>query len=265
MQRRSFVKGSIISGAAAAIAPVSVMAKPEFDRPPYLEHYELRVYTFKNEQQQKITEDFFRNVFVPTVKKQIYEPVGVFTELNPTSQTKLYVLIPYNTYTHAEGFYYRLETDKEYWTKGAAFLNAPASNPAFEQLNTSLMKAFMHMRMKQLPPREQRIFELRQYKSASEAAGKKKIEMFNDKGEIDIFKRLGFKPVFFGETIFGIDRPNLTYMVTFKDMDDKAAHWKSFVDDPEWKKISTVPEYADALLVSKITSTMLVPTDYSGI
>jgi hypothetical protein len=54
-------------------------------------------------------------------------------------------------------------------------------------------------------------------------------------------------------------------MVTFKDMDDKAAHWKAFVDDPEWKKISSVPEYADALLVSKITSTMLVPTDYSGI
>ncbi|MEB0250070.1 NIPSNAP family protein, partial [Mucilaginibacter sp. 5B2] len=103
------------------------------------------------------------------------------------------------------------------------------------------------------------------YKSASEAAGKKKIEMFNDQGEIDIFKRLGFKPVFFGETIIGNDRPNLTYMVTFKDMENKAAHWKSFVDDAQWKKISVVPGYADALLVSKITSTMLVPTAYSGI
>ena len=265
MKRRSFVKGSLISGAAAAIAPVTAMAKPEFDRPPYLEHYELRVYTFKNEQQQKTTEDFFRDVFVPTVKQQIHEPVGVFTELNPTGQTRLYVLIPFNIYVSAEMFYYQLETNKEYWTKGAAFLNAPAANPPFEQMDTSLMKAFVTMRMKELPPREKRIFELRQYKSASEAAGKKKIEMFNDKGEIDIFKRLGFKPVFFAETIYGDNRPNLTYMVTFKDMEDKAAHWKSFVDDPEWKKISSVPEYADALLVSKITSTMLVPTDYSTI
>jgi hypothetical protein len=265
MQRRSFVKGSLISGAAAAIAPVAAMAKPEVDRPPYREHYELRVYTFKNAQQQKTTEDFYRDVFVPTVKKQINEPVGVFIELNSTGQTRLYVLIPYNVYERYAGLNHALETDKEYWAKGAAFLNAPASDPAIERMDTSLMQAFMHMRVKQLPPHEPRIFELRQYKSASEAAGKKKIEMFNDKGEIDIFKRLGFKPVFFGETIFGTDRPNLTYMVTFKDMDDKAAHWKAFVDDPEWKKISSVPEYADALLVSKITSTMLVPTDYSGI
>jgi hypothetical protein len=263
MKRRSFVKGSLISGAVAAIAPTVAMAQP--DKPPYVEHYELRVYTFKDERQQKITEDFFRDVYVPMVKRQINEPVGVFTELNPTGQTKLYVLIPYNTYVHWEGLNFRLETDKEYWAKGAAFLNAPASDPAFERMDTSLMKAFMHMRMKQLPPREQRIFELRQYKSATEAAGKKKIEMFNDKGEIDIFKRLGFKPVFFGETIFGNDRPNLTYMVTFKDMEDKAAHWKAFGSDPEWKKISAVPEYADALLVSKITSTMLVPASYSGI
>ncbi len=267
MQRRSFVKGSLISGAAAAIAPIATMAqsKPLKDKIPYVEHYELRVYTFKDERQQKITEDFYKDVFVLLIKQQRYETVGVFTELNPAGQTKLYVLIPFNTYVHAEGLYYFLEDNKDYWTRGAAYLNAPADNPAFEHLETSMMKAFKHMPSKQLPPRDQRIFELRQYKSASEAAGKKKIEMFNDQGEIDIFKRLGFKPVFFGETIIGNDRPNLTYMVTFKDMENKAAHWKSFVDDAQWKKISVVPGYADALLVSKITSTMLVPTAYSGI
>jgi hypothetical protein len=267
MQRRSFVKGSLISGAAAAIVPVATMAqsKPLKDKIPYVEHYELRVYTFKDERQQKLTEDFYRDVFVPLIKQKHQETVGVFTELNPTGQTKLYVLIPYNTYMHADGLYYFLQDNKDYWARGAAYLNAPADNPAFEHLETSMMKAFKHMPSKQLPPHEKRVFELRQYKSASEAAGKKKIEMFNDKGEIDIFKRLGFKPVFFAETMYGNDRPNLTYMVTFKDMDDKAAHWKSFVADPEWKKISTVPEYADALLVSKITSTMLLPTDYSGI
>jgi len=267
MQRRSFVKGSLISGAAAAIAPAVTMAqsKPVKDKIPYVEHYELRVYTFKDENQQKITEDFYRDVFVPLIKQNRYEPVGVFTELHPAGQTKLFVLIPYNTYVHAEGQYYFLEDNKDYWARGAAYLNAPANTPAFEHLETSMLKAFKRTPIKQLPPREQRIFELRQYKSASEAAGKKKIEMFNDQGEIAIFKRLGFKPVFFAETIYGDNRPNLTYMITFKDLDDKAAHWKSFVDDPEWKKISSVPEYADALLVSKITSTMLVPTDYSGI
>jgi hypothetical protein len=91
----------------------------------------------------------------------------------------------------------------------------------------------------EVPPKSARIFELRQYQSASEAAGKKKIEMFNDQGEIDIFKRLGFKPVFWGETIIGPLRPNLTYMVTFDDLAAKDAHWKAFVDDAQWKKISS--------------------------
>ncbi|GGH01101.1 NIPSNAP family protein [Mucilaginibacter phyllosphaerae] len=262
MKRRSFVKGSLIGSVAAAATPIVTMAKP---RTANTEYYELRVYIFKNEQQQKTTEDFFRDIFIPTVKKQLNEPVGVFKELAPNGQTKLYVLLPYSAYERYAGLADYLESDKEYWAKGAAFLNAPANNPAFEQLNTSLLRAFKHMPVKALPAKEKRVFELRQYKSATEAAGKKKIEMFNDKGEVDIFKRLGFKPVFFAETIFGDDRPNLTYMVTFKDMDDKAAHWKAFGSDPEWKKISAVPEYADALLVSKITSTMLVPTAYSAI
>jgi hypothetical protein len=89
--------------------------------------------------------------------------------------------------------------------------------------------------------------------------------MFNDDGEIDVFKRLGFKPVFWGETVIGSQRPNLTYMITFDDLDAKNAHWKAFGSDPQWKKISAMPEYADALLVSKITSTMLMPTTYSQI
>jgi hypothetical protein len=88
---------------------------------------------------------------------------------------------------------------------------------------------------------------------------------FNDKGEIDIFKRLGFNPVFWGETIIGPLRPNLTYMVTFNDVADKESHWKDFVMDTQWHEISAVPEYADALLVNKITSTLLVPTAYSQI
>ncbi|QXV64817.1 NIPSNAP family protein [Mucilaginibacter sp. 21P] len=260
MKRRSFVKQSIIGGAVAAITPSVAMSHA---KTAATEYYELRVYTFKDERQQKLTEDFYRDVFVPVVKKLTNEPVGVFTEFSPAGQSKFFVLIPYANFAQVDHLFDQLESDKDYWAKGAAYLNAPANDPAFEQLDTSLLKAFKNSPVKELPAKEERIFELRQYKSASEAAGKKKVGMFNDKGEIDIFKRLGFKPVFFGETVIGDNRPNLTYMVTFKNMDDKAAHWKSFVDDAEWKRISAPADYADALLVSKITSTMLKPTSYS--
>ena len=88
--------------------------------------------------------------------------------------------------------------------------------------------------------------------------------MFNKARETDIFKRLNFNPVFFAETLIGEMRPNLTYMITFNDMADHDAKWKAFGSDPEWKRISTLPEYPDKL-VSRITSTFLVPTSFSQI
>ncbi len=108
-----------------------------------------------------------------------------------------------------------------------------------------------------VPAKKARIFELRRYESAN--AGKKKIEMFTTQGEIDIFKRTGLAPVFFGETIIGGLRANLTYLLTFDDMAAHDRNWKLFGSDPEWKKISSLPKYADAKIVSHITSIFLGP------
>src|SRR5260221_13200824 len=96
------------------------------------------------------------------------------------------------------------------------------------------------------------------YESPTESAGQKMIEMFNDAGEIDIFKKIGARPVFFGETIIGERRPNLIYMLCFDNMEAHDTHWKAFGSDPDWKKISSMPEYSDTRLSSKITRTVLV-------
>jgi hypothetical protein len=229
------------------------------------EVYELRVYTLKNATQQKLVEGFLKDAYIPTLNRIGARTIGVFTEMKPAGQTKLYVITPYSNLMHFNMAGERIGKDAAFKTKGAAYLNAPATAPAYDRIETSLLKAFTHSPKLVTPEKKTRIFELRQYQSPSEAAGAKKIEMFNDKGEIDIFKRLGFKPVFWGETIIGPQMPNLTYMVTFDDMAAKDAHWKAFGSDPEWKKISAIPEYADALLVNKITSTMLVPAAYSQI
>ncbi|AYL94561.1 NIPSNAP family protein [Mucilaginibacter celer] len=263
MKRRTFVKSSILTGVAASILPA--MSNATEAPAPTAEYYELRIYSFKNEIQQKLTEDYWKDAAIPAMNRLGVKHIGVFTEMNPAGPTKLYVLVQYNGIAHLATIADALEKDQAYQNKGSLYLNAPATAPAYERIESSLMKAFTHMPHLEALEKRNRIFELRQYQSASEAAGKKKIEMFNDEGEIDIFKRLGFAPVFWGETVIGTLRPNLTYMITFDDMEAKAAHWKAFGSDPQWKKISSVPEYADALLVSKITSTMLVPTAYSQI
>jgi hypothetical protein len=264
MKRRSFVGTSILFAAAGTglAKAAGSEAKPAKGS---REFYELRVYTLKNDAQQKLVEAYFRDALMPALNRLSNQQVGVFTEFQPTGQTKLYTLMQYYSWDDFTSVGDKLAGDQAYLAAADGYLNAPASDPAYERIESSLLKAFAHMPKMQAPPQTPRIFELRRYEHATEGAGKKKLEMFNDAGEINIFKRLGFNPVFFGETIVGPARPNLTYMITFDDMAAHDSHWKAFVGDPEWKKISVMPEYSDAKLVSHITSTMLAPVAFSQI
>lgn len=266
MRRRTFVKASLLSGcltsAVPFLNPALGSAKQKANKPEY---YELRVYTLKNEAQQKLVEDYYQNAAIPALNRLGSKNVGVFTLQQPTTAiTKLYVIIPFKSIEDFGRMNERLQADAAYQQAGAAYLNAPAAEPAYQRIESSLLEAFANMAKIELPEKKARIFELRRYESATEAAGKKKIEMFN-KGEIAIFKRVGLTPVFFGEAIIGEMRPNLTYMLTFDDMAEHDQNWKTFGSDPEWKKLSGMPEYANDKIVSNITRTFLVPTSYSQI
>ena len=262
MKRRSFMRSATLGvvATAAAMPAIAGVAK-KGDR----EYYELRVYQLKDATQQQIVEDYYKNAAIPALNRLGVKHVGVFTELKPAGQTRLFVIIQYNSIEHFATSTAQLNADAEHNAKGAAYLTAPSSQPAYERIESALLLAFTHMPELIAPRQKQRILELRQYQSASEDAGERKIDMFNNQGEIDIFKRLGFNPVFWGQTIIGAQRPNLTYMLSFDDQAAKDAHWKAFGADAEWKKVKSVPANADSLLVSKITSTLLVPTTYSQI
>lgn len=260
MKRRTFIGSTVISGMAAALIPQPTMASAERTSTQY---YELRVYTLKNQTQQTLTEMYLKNAALPALKRLGIKHIGVFTELKPAAQTRIFMFTPYKDAAQFIQVQDRLSQDAVYKQQGKDFLDAPAAEPAYERIENSFLKAFDHFPAMKVPADKPRIFELRQYQSASENAGKKKIEMFNDRGEIDIFVRLGFNPIFFSETLIGANRPELTYMISFEDMAAHDAHWKAFGADSQWKEISIVPDYADALLVSKITSTLLTPAPYS--
>jgi hypothetical protein len=265
MKRRFFIKSTGLGATTAALSPGLSDAINLNVKSTTNEFYELRVYELNDEKQQKLVEDYLENAAIPALNRYGVKPVGVFTELQPIGQTKIFVLITYSSLNQFNDIERKLDNDSDYKIRAVSYLNAPAESPAYGRIQSSLLKAFKNMPHLVVPATKDRIFELRQYQSASEAAGKKKIEMFNDEGEIDIFKRLGFNPVFWGETIIGPLRPNLTYMVTFDDLEAKAAHWKAFGSDVQWKKISSVPDYADALLVNKITSILLKPVHFSQV
>lgn len=263
MKRSAFIKTTLKAGLAGSVLPA--VSSAENNKNEQTEFYELRVYTLKDETQQKLVEDYFQNAAIPALNKLGSKNIGVFTEMRPTGQTKIYAIIPFKSPDAFFTAQNKLLADATYREAGAAYLNAPASAPAYDRIENSLLQAFKTTPNLLPSEKKQRFFELRRYESASELTGKKKIEMFNDAGESTIFKRLGFKPVFFAETLIGEMRPNLTYMITFDDMADHDAKWKSFSSDAEWKRISTIPEYSDKLNVSRITSAFLVPTTYSQI
>lgn len=68
--------------------------------------------------------------------------------------------------------------------------------------------------------------------------------MFNEGGEIALFKRLNFNALFYSRCIIGAHMPNLIYMTRFENMEARNEHWKTFGNDPEWKKLSSMKEYA---------------------
>lgn len=240
--------------------------------------YELRTYTFADTTQRDLTSAYLEKALIPTLNRAGCTPIGVFTEqpAPPAAQTspaaaseigtpKTILLIPFDSIGNFTTTSEKLTRDSAYQLAAAPYLDAPATAPAYQRIESSLLKAFTHMSTIEVPEKKPRLFELRRYESPTEAAGLKKIGMFNDAGEIDIFKKIGARPVFFGETVIGPNRPNLTYMLTFDDMADHDTRWKAFGSDPDWKTISKKPEYSDARLISKITRIFLAPAPYSQV
>ena len=110
-----------------------------------------------------------------------------------------------------------------------------------------------------------RLFELRTYESPSEHAHRAKVRMFEDMGEIDIFRRCGLTPVFFSRTLIGPRMPSLVYMLVYENQAARDKAWGAFRDDPDWKKLSTTAGYTDPEIVSNITSVLLRPAAYSQV
>jgi hypothetical protein len=90
------------------------------------------------------------------------------------------------------------------------------------------------------------------------------VEMFH-KGEFEIFQKAGCHPVVFGDTLIGSRLPNLTYMLSFANMQELEKAWIAFSSDPDWKKLSALPRYAYEAIVSNISNLILSPLAASQI
>jgi hypothetical protein len=193
------------------------------------------------------------------------KPVGVFTVVAGSNALNLYVLIPYPNLEHFLSAPARLAADAEYQKGATDYLSASIDNPAYTRYESTLLWAFKQMPRVRVPAEtrgsQPRLFELRIYESHGETAALKKVEMFNEGGEIAIFDRVGLRSVFFGQTLVGRRQPNLVYMTVHQDMVAREKTWEAFRNSPDWKALSSNPAYANT--VSATTVVFLRPAAYS--
>jgi hypothetical protein len=265
MKRRNFLQSSLLSCfGAGAFAVQSSGAKSADSSAKKRELYELRVYTLKDSK-KPVLDEYLSKAFIPALGRLGIATVGVFSEKAGADKTAVYVLIVFQSAEQVFSLASGLAADAEHQRAGEAYLSAVAADPVYERIESSVLSAIEGLPgLEKTDTSKPRILNLRVYESHNERAGKKKVEMFNS-GELDIFREVGLTPVFFAETVIGSRIPNLTYMLVFPDDAARGAAWGRFGANEKWRKLKSVPEYADKEIVSKITNKILQPEPYSKI
>jgi hypothetical protein len=230
-------------------------------------YYELKIYRLKDPSKNAVIDKYLKEAFIPAMHRLGVYNIGVFkpVETDTAAGRMVYVFIPYKTSEQYFSIITALENDKVYSEAGKEFLDAPYNDPPFTRYESVFMKAFSYMPEMKIPsyntPRNERIYELRSYESATIEKARKKIHMFNEGGEMLIFEKIGANAVFYAQVLFGSLKPRLMYMTTYADMKSHDEHWAAFRAHPDWKTLSSKDEYKNT--VTKANPYLLHPTDYS--
>ncbi len=268
MERRAFIAASTATAAAFAVPQGAAGGGTSGQGgAPRTILIELRRYALHTGTMATRFSGYLEDALVPALGRAGHAPVGVFNVMLGADSPSLYLLVPHAGPDSVVTLDERLQGDAEYRKAAGSVLSLPSGDPPYLRCDSSL-----HATVPTWPAIEKpagpaavpgRLFELRTYRSHSEAAGRKKIDMFEAQGELMLFKRLGMQTVFFSRDLVGAGLPSLTYMLVFPDLAGREKAWATFGADPEWARVRALPGYADAEVVSGITATLLRPADGS--
>ena len=267
MKRRDFFATSALAGLG-----IGGLSRANASDASGKEYFVLTQLSFESIDKQKVFDEFLCEAAVPAMKRAGVVRVGVFRRLkadNPKLEMEadspdLTLLTVHKSLDCAAGLFGRMSRDEAFLAAGEAVLTAPKSDPAYTRFESSLLLAFDEMPKLEVPStKDSRVLQLRVYESHSLERHFKKVEMFNEGGEIELFRKTGLNPVFFGQALIGSKLPNLTYMVGFDDIEALDAGWKTFIEHPDWDALKKDEQYKDS--VSNITNWILRPTAASDI
>lgn len=229
--------------------------------------YLIKVYQLQSQEQINAMDTYLSNAYLPALHRAGYKDIGVFYPAGQDTlkEKKIYVFIPIGNINKVTQIEDLPLTDKQLQEAGTAFWNAAYTAVPYQRMENIIIQAFPLMPGYEVPKlqgkKEDHIYELRSYEGPTERLYRQKVKMFNEGGEIDLFKRLQFNAVFYGEVVAGSKMPNLMYMTSFDNMSEREAHWKTFRDDAQWISIKDLPEYLHT--VSKNDQVLLRAKSYS--
>ena len=268
MHRRDFVCSALGATLMAAAGRSGAGASEQTGSKPAPEFYLWRQYILRGGTQSRRLAEFLQAA-IPALNRLGHSPLGVFEVVAGLPSPTVFVLTPSSSLDHMLAIEADLQKDAEFMKAADPYLQATAADPVYLRQESTLLSAFPNVPRIEVPAataaKKPRLFELRTYESHNERAHRLKMQMFTEMGETEIFRRVGLTPVFFGRTLVGPRMPSFTYMLVHDNMPARDKSWDGFRTDPDWKKLSATPGYADADIVSNITTVFLRPAGYSQI
>lgn len=233
------------------------------------DYYLVKIYHCTSNEQIQQVEEYVGKSLIPFLKKNNIKHVGVFLPLaNDTALNKrLMIWAPLADLSVLKQIEASFGAIDPYGKDPLIHLDSIGKMPPYTRMESMLATAFNYHPKYSVKASYERgpenIYEFRSYESSTEALHLNKVHMFNQGGEIEIFKNLDFNAIFYGRVIVGAHMPNLIYMTSFKNMQERNDRWNKFRDDATWKKISKLPEYAGN--VSRNETILMKPSRYNSL
>jgi len=222
--------------------------------------YEWRVYTLTGD--GAALDAYFAQTLVPAYNR-LGVQAGAFQpmKLNAGEAQRRYLFFVYPSIAEYLKVKREIWRDTAFRAAAQAFFDSSAAKPEYSNFESYLCEAFSNMPKMRAVDKSRGMFELRVYRSPNEEANQRKISMFNDDTEIQLFDDAGINSVCYGETLAGPRMPSLVYLTWYETPEKRDAAWKKFGADPRWKQLRKSPKYARTATDNTIQ--LLLPLPYS--
>ena len=262
MNRRNFLKTSVVATGVVGATQFSTSTATAQENQGPQQYLSWRRYIIKSAENKKLVDDYLKTAAIPALNRAGIKPVGAFHEMPDANDHSISLLTSFPSLEKLDSIARTLAEDAEFMDAAHDYLNTEKSNPAYERIEGTLLKSFAGYPKIVTPRKGERIFELRTYESHNEMKAYLKVEMFNE-AELDIFRKVHLDGVFYGSAMVASNLPQLTYMLAYKDMEERKKNWDAFLSHPDWDVLKNNDRYKDT--VSKIISKYLSPAPYSQI